>query len=282
MASLHLIHVPGVMPGKWIERFTATHPQDTLHARPLPEGADALAELAAGRARMALLRYPAGESPASPRLHVIELYEERPVVVVPREHDAEYYGEQEEIPAEEAAAWPRLDPADFPASQGGVAAMVEVVASGAGAIAVLPQSLARLHGRKDTVWRYVEGEPATAVGLAWPRVDPSLPDEEQPLAVQAAEDPLVEEFIGVVRGRRAGSSRQPSVREREQAEARVRAEERSRSAGAAGKSGGKTGGKSGAGKSGSGKPGRGSAPKRSGGSGGSGKGGARRRGRGHR
>lgn len=210
------------MPGKWLGRFEETHPDDVLNARPLPEGIDPFEELAAGRARLALVRFPEGHSPASPRWHVIPLYTERPVIVAPKDHDAEYFEEDAEIPAAEAAAWPRLDPTDYPADVGGLAMMVEVVASGAGSVAVLPQALARLHQRKDVIWRFVEGEASTVIGLSWARVDPALPDEAQELALAANDDPLVEEFIGIVRGRRANSSRQPSVREREQRQAEER------------------------------------------------------------
>jgi hypothetical protein len=226
VSELHLAYAPGVMPAKWLNRFTDTHQEDTLHARPLPEGIDPLEELAAGRARVVLLRFPEGASPAGPGLHVIELYTERAGLCAPKDHEVEYYDELAVIPAEDAAAWPRLDPADYPAEAGGVAMMLEVVASGAGAVAALPQPLARLHARKDVVWREVSGEPATKVGLAWLRVDPSLPDDEQRLAQEAQDDRLVEEFIGVVRGRKAGSSRQPSVREREQDEAVQRRKDR--------------------------------------------------------
>jgi hypothetical protein len=222
VGHLEVAYVPGVMPGKWVSRFQETHQQDTLDARPLSEGDDPLTELAAGRTRLVLLRFPEGSSPAGPRLHVIPLYTERPMVVAPKDHDVEYHDEDAVIPAEEAAEWPRLDPHDYPPSVGGVAMMLEVLAAGDRAVAVLPQSLARLHARKDLVTRFVDGETPTVVGLAWPRIDSSLPEEDQPLAVAAQDDPLVEEFIGVVRGRRAGSSRQPSVRAREQEQRRER------------------------------------------------------------
>ncbi len=229
MSELNLAYAPGVMPAKWLIRFTDTHQEDTVHARPLPEGIDPLEELAAGRARVVLLRFPEGASPAGPGLHVIELYTERAGLCAPKDHEVEYYDEHAVIPAADAAAWSRLDPADYPVEVGGVAMMLEVVASGAGAVASVPQPLARLHARKDVVWREVEGEPATKVGLAWLRVDPSLPDDAQALALEANADPLLEEFIGVVRGRRAGSSRQPSVREREQDEAVQRRKDRAAS-----------------------------------------------------
>lgn len=237
MGHLDVAYVPGVMPGKWVGRFRETHQQDTLDARPLSEGENPLDELTAGRARLVLLRFHEGSSPASPRLHVIPLYTERPVIVAPRDHDAEYHDEDAVIPADAAESWPRLNPADYPPAVGGTAMMVEVLAAGGSSVAVLPQSLARLHARKDTVTRFVDGEPATVVGLAWPRVDPTLPDVEQPLAVAAQDDPLVEEFIGVVRGRRAGSSRQPSVREQEQASRKERLAGRGKPKGAKGVSG---------------------------------------------
>lgn len=267
MSQLNLVYAPGVMPGKWLRRFEETHPDAVLDARPLPEGIDPFEELAAGRARVALVRFPEGLSPASLRWHVIELYTERAVVCAPKDHDAEYFEQETEIPAAEAEGWPRLDPADYPPEAGGAAMMLEVVSSGSGSVAILPLPVARLHSRKDVIWRYLEGEPATVVGLVWARIDPALPDDAQPLAIAANSDPLVEEFIGVVRGRRANSSRQPSVREREQREAEERRDKRAESQSKqakkenaerrarAAKSGGRPGGaRSGKGSGGRGRP----------------------------
>ena len=56
----------------------------------------------------------------------------------------------------------------------------------------MPLSLARLHHRKDAAARpLIDGEP-TRIALAWPR---------------AADDEVRQEFVGVVRGRTARSSR---------------------------------------------------------------------------
>jgi hypothetical protein len=68
---------------------------------------------------------------------------------------------------------------------------VESVAAEAG-IVILPMSVARLHHRKDVVAVPVTGVDETQVGLTWP-VD--------------SDDPRIEEFVGVVRGRTARSSR---------------------------------------------------------------------------
>jgi hypothetical protein len=65
------------------------------------------------------------------------------------------------------------------------------VASGSG-IVVVPMSVARLHHRKDVVHRPVTGVAASRVGLAWRADD---------------EDPRIEDFIGIVRGRTERSTR---------------------------------------------------------------------------
>ena len=72
---------------------------------------------------------------------------------------------------------------------------IEVAASGAG-IVIVPMSLARHHQRKDVRYRPVTGVAESQVGLSW------LVDTE---------DPRVETFIGIVRGRTERSSRQPTA-----------------------------------------------------------------------
>ena len=133
-------------------------------------------------------------------LHLIPLYEEQPVVVVPLEHvvadldevsvddlqgfglvgDPEEFG-WHDVDVDPLPGLPRLTPAQ----------RVEVVAAGTG-VTLLPQSLARLHHRKDVVARPVHDLAPTAVGLAW--------DERH-------DHPSIELFIGIVRGRTERSSR---------------------------------------------------------------------------
>ena len=57
-------------------------------------------------------------------------------------------------------------------------------------------SLARLHHRKDVAFRPVTGVEESPVGLAWPR---------EPAG--GADDPDIQAFIGIIRGRTARSSR---------------------------------------------------------------------------
>ncbi len=72
---------------------------------------------------------------------------------------------------------------------------VALVAAGSGLV-VLPQSVARLHHRKDVTHRPVSELPGTQIGLAWLR-DRTTAE--------------VEELVGIVRGRTARSSRTPRV-----------------------------------------------------------------------
>ena len=68
---------------------------------------------------------------------------------------------------------------------------MDLVAVGIGVL-IVPQSLARLHHRKDLIYRPITDAPGCPVALAVP----AGPQSE-----------LVEDFIGIVRGRRPGSSR---------------------------------------------------------------------------
>lgn len=68
---------------------------------------------------------------------------------------------------------------------------MEVAASGAGLL-ILPNSVARMLGRRDVVIRRVEGLPGYDVGLAWRR---------------DCDDAVIQEFVGIARGRRPGSGR---------------------------------------------------------------------------
>ena len=93
---------------------------------------------------------------------------------------------------------PRLGrrlPGHAPAPSAPTAEAIELVAAGIGLL-VVPQSLARLHHRKDLAYRPVTDAPRSSVALTWPEADTTE---------------LMEEFIGIVRGRTVNSSRTPAV-----------------------------------------------------------------------
>ena len=197
MQKLRVSYVAGVTPGKWMDRFVERYPEVQLVAARHDEG-DILQLLAEDAADAVFVRYR-GESPKDATRHVIPLYEELEVVCAAKDHDVEYY--EESIPASVVEGFPQLDLADYPEEVGGIPTAMEVVASGAQVLRV-PQSVARLFHRKDVIYRVIEDGQPSKIGIAWPT---------------AMEDTaLVDEFIGIVRGRSANSSRQASVRQDEQ------------------------------------------------------------------
>jgi hypothetical protein len=192
--------VTGVTPDKWLRVWGQRLPDSPLEAVPV-EDADALAHLRDGTSSMVLLRLPVDRE----GLHVIPLYEEVPVVVVAKEHVVAAFSEVEiadlgdEVLMQDPALVPEWAACATPEARDRAAAMppmttkqaVAVVATGSG-IVIVPMSVARLHHRKDVVHRPVTGVAPSGVGLAW-RVDD--------------DDPRIEDFIGIVRGRTERSTR---------------------------------------------------------------------------
>ena len=167
--------VPGVTPGKWERIWRERMPRSSLEVRALSADA-ALAALRDGTAHMALVR----EVTADDELHVIPLYRERAVVVAPKDHPVAAF---DELTLGELEGETMLEGQD--------ADTVELVAAGVG-LALMPMSVARAHSRRDVVARPVADAPDTGIGLAW---------------LRASEDPRLDTFIGIVRGRTANSSR---------------------------------------------------------------------------
>jgi len=188
--------VPGVTLSKWSRLWAERRPETPLAFVPVadPDAVAALAEARGDeRVDMVLARLPIDAD----GLSVIRLYDERAVVVVPKDHAIAAVDAEGEVEAASFADEHRndLDPSLS------VADAVAVVATGAG-VAVLPQSLARLHARKEVTYRAVADLPPTTIALVWPEGEPT--DE-------------VDDFIGVVRGRTARSSRSRRRDEPEQA-----------------------------------------------------------------
>ncbi|MDK1473481.1 LysR family transcriptional regulator substrate-binding protein [Streptomyces sp. 549] len=193
--SFRLAYVPGVTPSKWVRVWGERHPEVPLHlvaASP----AEAQEVLRAGEADAGLVRLPVDRDYFS----AIPLYTEATVVVVPKDHLVAAADEvtvadlADDIvlhPLDDLLEWERLPgrPAlERPATTGDA---VELVAAGIGVL-VVPQSLARLHHRRDLTYRPLLDAPESKVALSWP--------EERTTE-------LVEDFIGVVRGRTVNSTR---------------------------------------------------------------------------
>ena len=178
--SFTVTFVEGVTLDKWRRRWEERVSGTRLDLR-LVDVAAQLDGVRDGTAAMAFVRDLAEDQRDG--LHHIPLYREVPVVVVNREHPVAAY---DEIPLADLDDEIALDDPDLETRL-----KVETVAAGTGVV-FLPMSVARVHHRKDVVAVPVDGLPESQVGLAW-RTD--------------TEDPLVETFVGIVRGRTARSSR---------------------------------------------------------------------------
>lgn len=183
--------VTGATPDKWA-RIWRERSRQPLELVPVTE-ADQERVIRDREVDMCLVRLPVDRD----GVHCIPLYEEQPVAVVGREHLLTLLDEltlddlaEEQLVLPHRSGWtPAVDQLSWPAMSEKDA--VEVVASGTG-VAIVPMSVARLYHRKDVTYRPVVGLDPTTVGLAW------LVDNE---------DPRVQVFIGIVRGRTRNSSR---------------------------------------------------------------------------
>ena len=220
--TFRLGYVPGATPGRWARTWRERLPDVELELVPLnaDEAAGALDE---GVVDAAILRLPRERARLAAGLSAIPLYEELPVVVVSRDHllaasepdelvapgdlaDDVVWLPLDDVLFADGAPVPGRPPAPTSESEGAdrgdsvdeagsrpptSADAVAWAATGAG-ITVLPMSLARLHHRKDVTFRVLDGGPVAPVGLAW-RTDRTTE--------------LVDEMIGIIRGRTVNSSR---------------------------------------------------------------------------
>jgi DNA-binding transcriptional LysR family regulator len=193
--SLTLGYVPGGTPAKWARIWAERHPEVPLHLRAVA-AADAADAVRVGTVDVALLRPPADTS----GLAVIPLYEETTVAVVPTDHiltavdtitAADLDGEPMLIPLDDVVAWAAAPGVQVDHRPETAKDAIELVAAGIGVL-IVPQSLARLYRRKDLTYRPIADAPTCPVALAFP---------------EGPQPALVEEFIGMVRGRKPGSSR---------------------------------------------------------------------------
>ncbi len=166
--------VPGVTPDKWIQRWRDRQRRSIVLV-PVEES-DQVDALLEQRVDLCFVR----SGSRTDDLHLIALYDEAMVVVVPADHVAIAFDElsfadiadEESLPMEGAHT-------------------IDMVAAGAGVV-IVPQSVARLHRRRDVTYRPVSDLPTSPIGVSW-RKDTT--------------DPGIETFIGIVRGRTERSSR---------------------------------------------------------------------------
>jgi DNA-binding transcriptional LysR family regulator len=245
--AFRLAYVPGVTPAKWVRVWQERLPAVPLDLVQVP-AAEAPGLLRDRAADAGLVRLPMDRT----GLSAIPLYTETTVVVVPKDHLltaaeetvlADLADETTLHPLDDTLEWERPPgrPAlERPATTGDA---IELVAAGIGVL-VVPQSLARLHHRRDLTYRPVTDAPASRVALSW------LEDETTD---------LVEHFIGIVRGRTVNSTRGRPLAGAESGTAgkdgRTGKDGSGRSGGAAKGTGAKSGGAAHGGRGGSGSSG---------------------------
>lgn len=211
--GLRLGVVPGVSPGRWADTWRDRHRDVTLELVPL-EAATAETALLDGDVDAAFLRLPLH----SQALVRIPLWTEETVVAMSRESEltlldsvalSDLAGETIIVPADDVLAW-----ADAPGERfSGVpplttADALDLVAHEAG-VCVLPRAIARELHRRDVELRPLVASvasdndndddapvvPASQTALAWLPLETGEPSD------------LVEQLIGIVRGRTVNSTR---------------------------------------------------------------------------
>jgi DNA-binding transcriptional LysR family regulator len=193
--SFRLAYVPGVTPAKWVRIWHERLPDIPLELLQVT-AAEAFDVLRDGTADAGFVRLPVDRTVFS----AIPLYTETTVVVVPKDHVVTAAEEvtledlADEVvlhPLDDVIDWDRPpgEPAfERPAT---TADAIELVAANIGVL-VVPQSLARLHHRRDLTYRPLTDAPQSDIALSW-RED--------------AKTDMIEDFIGIVRGRTVNSSR---------------------------------------------------------------------------
>ncbi|SER29207.1 LysR substrate binding domain-containing protein [Actinokineospora terrae] len=187
--------MPGVIPAKWTRMWAERSPEVPLDLVQVTAG-EAADQVRERGVHAALLRVGGDRD----GLHAIPLYTEVSVVVVPKDH---VIAAADEVTpgdlADEIVLHPLDDTLDWVSPPGRPALQrpdttgdaVELVAAGIGLL-VVPQSLARLHHRKDLTYRTITDVPQSQVALSW--LEDETTDE-------------VEQLIGIVRGRTVNSTR---------------------------------------------------------------------------
>ena len=176
--ALRIGFVAGVTVTKWRriwdDRFSS--PLDVVEV----DEARQVEALRQGEVELCFVRLPIDRD----GLHAIPLYDEVVVAWVAKEHPVAAFDEITTSDLTDETLLTRFDP-------------VAVDRVLAGCVLVVPMSIARSASRRDLVHRPIADADPSTVALAW-RID--------------NENPLIDEFIGVVRGRTPNSSR--SARER--------------------------------------------------------------------
>lgn len=178
-ASLRVGFVPGVTVSKWARIWGERLPDHPLEVVGVAQG-EQESVLREGRVDLCFVRLPIDRTTTN----AIALWQETPVAVVQKDDALSLL---ETISPADLAGETIQAGADLDQAVDTLALVAAV-----GGAAIMPQSIARLHHRRDLVYRPISDTEFTEIALAWPA---------------GTDSDLLEEFVGIVRGRSANSSR---------------------------------------------------------------------------
>ena len=197
-STLRVLVVPGVNPGRWVSTWRTRFPLRTLEVMTC-SAAQAEQQLLSGQADIGFVRLPLAEG----TLASIPLWTEVSVVVASKESDLTVVDELTldnlldeviVVAGDNVLQWDALPGQPFDGlAPDSTADAIELAAAQAGVV-IVPAALAREHTRKDVRTIALADGPTSQIALAWLQIDGENPTD-------------VEDFIGVVRGRTANSSR---------------------------------------------------------------------------
>ncbi|MDV8002623.1 substrate-binding domain-containing protein [Rhodococcus sp. IEGM 1408] len=239
-------YVPGVQPDKWLTRWRERNPEAPVSARRVSDPRSVLAAVTGDAGfDVIFFREAAGAPRSAPDgLLRVPLYTETMAVLAPKDHAITAF---ESLAAADLEGERWLDPVDaISATLDEVSAAVDLVAAGVGLL-VLPMPYARALSRRDVVERPLEGVPATRMGVAW--------------SARREGDELIDEFVGIVRGRTAATTRGAGEPPREKRNARQKTAAKAAARGEKAQGGKAQGGKAQGGKAQGGKAQGGPAPR---------------------
>ena len=196
---LRVVFSPGIAPDKWFSRFNQRVDGWAIASA---QADDPLRYIDAGAADIAIVRLgvSAGETGGvdnRDRRHKVHLYDEQIGIAAPKDHP---------IKMEKSVQWSEVGdetimystPSDGDVTVSAVREALQVVAANVG-VAIAPRPLLRGINQPGVVHRDVYGVPAsvgeTAVALVW---------------LKGRDDEVIQDFVGICRGRKEGSSRHSS------------------------------------------------------------------------
>lgn len=178
---IRLAFVTGTEPGKWFRRYA----QHTTHGLTTTDADDAMGELLAGKADLALTRLP--DARVSDEFHIVSLYDEEPGVAVSKNSVYAEIGEavhMDDLAEEHVNEHHSLDELRM---------ALQVVAANVG-VAFAPRPVLKVLSKKQVVPLGVRNWPGspTSIALVWRKNDDS---------------DAIQDFVGIAKGRTANSSR---------------------------------------------------------------------------